>query len=297
MKWRGGNRAVAADLPAQLLEEHAMKCSLIVVLGLGAMVAWAEDGTLPKPADAAKKVKEIIGHRGSCKDRPENTLASYRRAIEVGAHVAEIDVRTTKDGVLVSRHDAELEKTTNGKGTVNEKTLAELKELDAGSWFDARYKGERIPTVREILELCKGKIHVMLDLKETGEPYAEKIAAEVKKHGEPKEIVVGVRSVEQAKLFRKLLPEARQIGLIPKMDDIEAFADAGVETIRLWPKWLGEKGLAARVRKAGKKLLVQAPNGTKEEVLELLPHEPESISSDDPARLIKTLAEIAGKKP
>ncbi len=247
-------------------------------------------------SSAARKVKQVIGHRGSCSDRPENTLVSYRRAIEVGATVGETDVRTTKDGELVCRHDADLARTTNGNGLVSEKTLAEIKELDAGSWFDPQYQGERIPTLREVLQLCKGKMHVMLDLKESGQKYAEQITAEVRKHGEPKEIVLGIRSVEHARQFRKLLPEARQIGLVPKAEDIEAFAEAGVETIRLWPDWLKDQTLVPRVRKLKCQLHLHAPKGTKEEVLALLPHEPESLSSDDPGRLLQTLAEIKDQK-
>lgn len=267
--------------------------AVFILLAAGIIMAAPNDD--PALAQAAKKVREIIAHRGSSSDRPENTLASYRRAIEVGATVTEIDVRTTKDGVLVSLHDPDLSRTSNGTGNVGDKTLAELKQLDFGSKFDPKFKGERIPTVQEIFELCKGKIDVMLDLKETGDVYAEKIAALVRTHGEPKRIVLGIRSVEHAKQFRKLLPEARQIGLIPKPEDIDAFAAAGVETIRLWPKWLGDKSLVPAVRKHKLRLHLGTGKGTKEEVLPLLLHEPESLSSDDPARLMRTLAEIAGK--
>jgi len=175
-------------------------------------------------------------------------------------------------------------------------TLAELRQLDFGSWFDPKFRDERIPTLEEILVLCKGRIDVMLDLKESGQDYAEKVAALVRKHGEPKRAIVGVRSAKQAGLLRKLLPESRQIGLIPTPKDIEAFADAGVETIRLWPKWLGDKSLPAQVRKHGRQLHLGADKATKDEVLPLLAHEPESLSSDDPARLIQTLAEIAGQR-
>ncbi|MBM4072102.1 MAG: hypothetical protein FJ271_24725 [Planctomycetes bacterium] len=246
------------------------------------------------PAQTAKKVRQIIAHRGSSSDRPENTLASYRRAIEAGATVTECDVRTTKDGILVSLHDADVSRTSNGKGLVGDMTLAELRRLDFGSWFDPRSKGERIPTVQEILTLCHGKIDVMLDLKEAGQAYTEKVAALVHKHGEPKRTILGVRSAEQARQFRKLLPESPQIGLIPTTGNISAFADAGVETIRLWPKWLTDKSLVAKVRKHKKQLHLSAPKGTKEEVLPLLAFEAESLSSDDPARLIQTLREIAG---
>ena len=73
--------------------------------------------------------------------------------------------QATADGQVVIRHDASLDKSTNGSGLVSEHTLVELRQLDAGSWFDASYKDERIPTLREALELCHGKIDLMLDLK------------------------------------------------------------------------------------------------------------------------------------
>ena len=264
--------------------------SIALALSCSVPVAAAEPAG---PAQAAKAVRSIVGHRGSSADRPENTLASYRRALEAGANIVEIDVRTTKDGVLVSMHDADVRRTTNGKGLIHELTLAELEQLDAGGWFDAKYQGERVPMVREILGLCQGKAKVLLDLKEEVAEYAARVIAEVRKHGSPKEIVVGVRSVEQARLFRKQLPEAKQIGLIPRASDIDAFAEAGVETIRLWPHWLNDTALVPRVRKHKLQLHLGTKQGTKEEVLGLLPFGPESLSSDDPARLIQSLAEIA----
>jgi glycerophosphoryl diester phosphodiesterase len=263
-----------------------------LLLGLLPLIATGQDAAAL--AQAARKVKEVVGHRGSCADRPENTLASYRRAIEAGANIAETDVRTTKDGVLVCSHDADIARMSNGKGLIGDLTLAELRQLDFGGKFDAKFKDEPIPTLREVLELCKGKIDVMLDLKETGKEYAAKVAALVRKHGNPKETVVGVRSVEQARQFCKLLPESRQIGLIPTPKDIAAFAEAGVETIRLWPKWLDDKSLVAEVRKHKRQLHLGTGKGTREEVVPLLAFEPESMSSDDPARLRQTLKELAG---
>ncbi len=250
-------------------------------------------------AQDARKVREIIAHRGSSLDRPENTLASCRRAIEAGATVTETDIRTTRDGALVCMHDADVSRTTNGKGLVSEKTLAELRQLDAGSWFDPKFHNERIPTLRETLEVCKGKIDVMLDLQEKGEQYGEKVAAEVHKYGDPKRTVLGIRTVEHARLFRKLLPEARQIGLIPTPESLESFAEAGVPMIRLWPRWLPNKELVGRLRQLKRTLHLGAGKGTKEEVVPLLAYEPESLSSEDPAQLIKTLAQLgrAGKSP
>jgi glycerophosphoryl diester phosphodiesterase len=254
----------------------------------------AEPPTPAVTAKAAAAVKEVIGHMGSKADRPENTLAAVRRAIEAKAHAAEVDVRATKDGALVCLHDATLDRTTDGTGDLAGLTLAEVRGLDAGGKFDPRFKGERVPTLAEVLALSKGKIKVMIDLKDEGEVYAGKVAAEVQKHGDPKQVVLGVRSAGQARLFRRLLPDARQIGLVPAAGDVEAFAAAGVEVIRLWPKWLADGSLVPKVRKLGLELHLGTGGGTRGEVLPLLAHGPESLSSDDPARLVKTLAEIAG---
>jgi glycerophosphoryl diester phosphodiesterase len=213
-----------------------------------------------------------------------------------GATAIEVDVRTTNDGQLIILHDATLDRTTNGKGPVVDKTLADLKQLDAGGWFDEKYKGERIPTLREVLTLCKGKIDVLLDLKEQGDDYDRKVVGEVNEFGDARRTIVGARSVEQAKRFRKLLPEARQLGLIPNPESIEGFAEAGVETIRLWPQWLsggaGAEPLVQRVRKARVKLHINGAMGKRDEVVPLLKYRPDSMSSDDPGRLVETLKEL-----
>ena len=268
-----------------------------LVLALLLLTTVALDAAAPPArhdaAEAAALVKEVIGHMGSCADRPPKTPAGVRRAVEAGAHAAEVDVRTTRDGVLVCVHDASVDRTTDGKGDVADLTLAEVKRLDAGARFAPKFAGERVPTLREVLAAAKGKIGVMIDLKEEGDAYARKVAAEVRKHGEPKRTILGVRSVGHARQFAKLLPEARQIGLVPKADDIEAFARAGVKVIRLWPRWLADRSLVPRVRKLGLELHLGTGTGSKAEVVPLLAHRPESLSADDPARLVRTLAELA----
>jgi glycerophosphoryl diester phosphodiesterase len=161
-------------------------------------------------------VKEVIGHMGSCGDRPGNTLAGIRRAIEAKANVAEIDVRTTKDGVLVFLHDPEVDRTTDGKGKVADLTLAEIKKLDAGAKFDPKFKGERVPTLREVLELANGKIGVMIDLKEENLAYAKSITEAVRTFGEPKRLVLGIRSIKHANSFRKPLPRPGKSASSPR---------------------------------------------------------------------------------
>jgi glycerophosphoryl diester phosphodiesterase len=237
-------------------------------------------------------VRQIVAHRGASAERPECTLAALQRAIDVGATAVEVDVRTSRDGTLFLLHDATLDRTTDGEGTASDRTMHQLRQLDAGSFFDASYEGEKIPTLREALELCRGKIDVLLDLKEQGAPYAEAIAKEVREHGDPERTIVGVRSVEQARQFRKLLPTSRQLGLIPDPSQIEPFAKAGVETIRLWPPWLDDESLVPQIRRLGVQLHLNGVTGLPQEVLPLLKQQPSSLLADDPAALVATLAEL-----
>lgn len=242
-------------------------------------------------------VEAIVAHRGSSADRPENTLASFRQAIEAGATAVEVDVRTTRDGHLVVLHDATVDRTTDGTGRVQDKTLDELRQFDAGRRFDVKYAGERIPTLREVLEVCRDRVDVLLDLKEKGENYAKAVVAEIKSHGSPERTIVGVRSVEQAKQFRRLMPESRQLGFIAKPTDIESYANAGVETIRLWPDWVkNDPTLPEQVRKSGARLHLNGKTGKLDETLSLLKFKPVSLITDDPAQLIQTLQELHSKQ-
>lgn len=95
----------------------------------------------------------IVGHRGAKANAPENTLAAFRRAHEEGATWVEFDAKLTKDGAVVIIHDELLDRTTDGKGPVAERTLAEIKALDAGKWFGPAFAGERVPTLEESLAL------------------------------------------------------------------------------------------------------------------------------------------------
>jgi glycerophosphoryl diester phosphodiesterase len=106
---------------------------------------------------------QVIAHRGASGYAPETTLASYRIALQMKVDYLELDLQMTADGELVAIHDTLVDRTTNGKGAVGEKTLAELKALDAGSWFNrlfadkarTEYVGEKIRTLQEIIDLTK----------------------------------------------------------------------------------------------------------------------------------------------
>lgn len=113
---------------------------------------------------------EIIAHRGYSSVFPENTLASFGGALDIGADWIELDVQLSKDGKVVILHDDSLMRTTGIEGAAADFTCEELKELDAGSWFDVSFAGEKLPTLREALELIrKTECRVYLELKDIGE--------------------------------------------------------------------------------------------------------------------------------
>lgn len=122
----------------------------------------------------------VVAHRGAHDGVPENTLAAYQRAIDLGCDFVEIDVRTTKDGHLVSIHDSTIDRYTidGSKGTVALMTLDEIRAVDIGSRIARKWADQRVPTVREIFELCRGKIGIYLDVKAASIESLASIASE-----------------------------------------------------------------------------------------------------------------------
>jgi glycerophosphoryl diester phosphodiesterase len=107
----------------------------------------------------------VIAHRGASAYYPENTLAAFQGAIDLQADMIELDVQQTSDGNVVVFHDERVARCTDGRGRLTDYTLAGLKKLDAGKWFSEDFRGERIPTLEETLELTSGKIALNIEIK------------------------------------------------------------------------------------------------------------------------------------
>ncbi len=106
-----------------------------------------------------------FAHRGASYEAPENTLAAFLLAAELGADGVELDVQLSKDGEVVVIHDLNLECSTNGSGPVRERTLAQLKDLDAGGWFDPGYAGQQVPTLQEVIDAVGHRLLLNIELK------------------------------------------------------------------------------------------------------------------------------------
>ncbi|MEO0292645.1 MAG: glycerophosphodiester phosphodiesterase family protein [candidate division WOR-3 bacterium] len=105
----------------------------------------------------------IIGHKGAAGYAPENTILSFQKAIEIGCKVVELDVRLSKDGEVVVFHDEEVSRVTDGEGFVREMSLIELKKLNCG-------EGQKIPTLQDVIDFCKGRMDLLIELKAPGTP-------------------------------------------------------------------------------------------------------------------------------
>jgi len=113
----------------------------------------------------------LVGHRGAAACAPENTLAAFRQGRAQGADIIELDVQLTADKHVVVFHDQQLDRTTDGHGLLSAHTLAQIKRLDAGSWFDSHFAGEPIPTLEEVLVWAKDKgVPLFVELKHHEQP-------------------------------------------------------------------------------------------------------------------------------
>jgi len=134
----------------------------------------------------------IFAHRGSSAHAPENTLAAFELAVRHGADAIELDAKLTADGEVVVIHDQTVDRTTQGTGNVRKMTLAQLRELDAGSHFDIAFRGEPIPTLEAVFEVVGKSILINIELTNYAAPtdrLPEKVSQLVKRHGLEKRVM------------------------------------------------------------------------------------------------------------
>ena len=183
--------------------------------------AMGQQTTAPLPV--SKNGFVVIAHRGSHQVKPENTTAAIEAAVKAGADYVEMDLRTTKDGKLVLCHDETVDRTTNGKGKINDLTWEEIAKLAITGKDGNIY---HIPTFSEVLKVCKDKINIYLDFKEADvtETYRQLGAARMEKN-----VVVYLNKVEQYLAWRKLVPEIPLMTSLPESittkEDLAALLD------------------------------------------------------------------------
>lgn len=153
----------------------------------------------------------IFAHRGSSAHAPENTLAAFELAVAQGTPAIELDTKLSADGQVVVFHDATVERTTNGRGYVSKLTLSALRELDAGSFFSEKFKGEKIPTLEEVLETIGKRVFISIEFSNyytfPHDGLADKVCGLVKRFGLQDNILFSSFLPSNLKRTRELLPE------------------------------------------------------------------------------------------
>lgn len=158
--------------------------------------------SLPRPT--------IFAHRGASAYAPENTLAAFELALRQSADAIELDAKLSADGQVVVIHDQTVERTTNGQGKVNQLTLRQLKELDAGSHFDDSFRGEQIPTLEEVFEAVGRRAWINVELTNYASVFdnlPDEAVELVRRHNLEKQVIFSSFNPRALLRARKLLPE------------------------------------------------------------------------------------------
>jgi len=239
----------------------------------------------------------VIGHRGAAEAAPENTLTGFRAAHAQGARWVEFDAKLSADNHVVLLHDDDLDRTTDAKGPARLKSLAELKALDAGSWFSERFAGERLATLEEALALFQ-ELDLAFNIEIKPCPGRERETAEIVlaelmrlwPHARPEPLVSSF-AVDSLKAIRAAAPLAR-IGLLLE-DHPDNWRDFGrrlnAQTINIWdklatPAWIGE------IKQEGYGLLVYTVNDAKR-ANELFVLGVDGVFTDAPGRILAGVSE------
>ena len=183
-----------------------------------------------------------IAHRGASGEAPENTLAAFDRAIEIGVDLVEIDVHGTADGAVVVIHDTTLTRTTDCRGAVRDLSLAEIRRADAGAWYKSEFRGERVPTLEEVLELVRNRALLLVEIK--ADYLAERVLQIVEGMNASSHVVIQSFSpeiVNRVKLLNSAVPTALVVGKLPTAPSrvrartiVGEVLEAGANVLSMW---------------------------------------------------------------
>lgn len=203
----------------------------------------------------------LCAHRGASGQAPENTLAAFRLALEMGADMCELDVQQTADDRLVVMHDDTLQRTTTGKGNVWDMTLAELQSHDAGVWFEKRFAGEKLPALEDVIALARGKMKLNIEVKMHGHErqIAPLVIETIRRENFADECVVTSFDWKIAEEIKALAPDLR-VGYIFGWREFAEEVFAGPVDLLSAHYSLVDAAFLSRARAAGKKVHVWTVN-------------------------------------
>lgn len=249
--------------------------------------------TLPKPI--------IFAHRGASMYAPENTIEAFQLALQQGAEAIELDAKLTQDGEIVVIHDQTLERTTSGAGKVREYTLEQIRQLDAGSFFDLSFHHARVPALEEVLETFGKKIYINIELTNYASIYdelPEKVAALIQKMGLEDYVLCSSFNPIALQRIKRLLPQI-PIGLLTMRGSFGALARSLFTKTISFQSLHPEKSdvtykLLNTWQKRNKKIFVYTVNEASE-MEKLFRMGVDGIFTDDPLKALEIRAAVIGK--
>ena len=237
---------------ADLSRPHRVCLHLVAV---AAVILFAACPQAVAQQDTVIKDPVLLSHRGLVRHAPENTLPAFEAAIALGASI-ELDVYQTKDGQLVVIHDNTVDRTTNGTGPIGDLTLAQIRKLDAGSWFHPRFRGLKVPTLDEAFGVIKQRqrtpITIALNMKVISPGIEAKIVRVVEKYDLFDQLFAFGQPADSSRRFKKANRRLRTT--IVKIYDSKLFATALKDPLAdcLWVGYVPsreEMDLAHRLKK------------------------------------------------
>ncbi len=181
----------------------------------------------------------VMAHRGARDVAPENTIAAFRAAIDLGADAVEMDIVRCASGEIVLMHDDTVDRTTNGSGRVDSLTLGALRNLDAGSWFDTRFAGEPVPLLDEVLDAIGGRIRLNIEIKHQrsgAQPMEAELAASLRQRGLIADTIVSSFDPRALGRLKRVAPD------IPR--GLLYASDMPLPLRHAWPRiWLAPQAL------------------------------------------------------
>jgi glycerophosphoryl diester phosphodiesterase len=197
---------------------------------------------------------QVGAHRGLAPGQPENTMAAFDHAIDMGVDIIELDLRTTADGQIVIMHDPTVARTTDGSGPVSALTLAQIEALDAGANAGPTFKGQRVPTYDAVLDLAaRRKVTLLLDIKDGASIDLPGVIAKAKARGVANRIVLGLRRKADLRTVKAIAPDIRTLAFAGSHKEIEELIAGGIDIVRLWSDWVeADPALVGHIRSEGK---------------------------------------------
>lgn len=240
----------------------------------------------------------ILAHRGDLAHAPENTLASFTQALKKGADGVELDAKLTSDGHVIVIHDTTVDRTTNGKGRIPSHSLETIRKLDAGAWFDEKFRGEKVPLLEEVFELVGKDKLINIELTNYATPrdgLVVKVCELIERHNNHKQIIFSSFFPSNLKIAAQKLPTVpRGLLAMPGLVGIWArsFGFMFGEYQALHPHISSvNKQQIQRVHRINRRVHVWTAN-TPEEIDQLKEWGVDGIFTDDPQTAVRVLGRM-----